>query len=134
MMNGLIEKIEQGLNKLLKKFHDANLGKAIDFIAGGLGFEIPRSITIPRLAKGAVIPPNREFMAILGDQKRGVNIETPLDTMIQAFNTALADGGYNGETSVNFTIELDGDTLYKGVKKAENRRAGININNPAFAR
>ncbi|MBR1386298.1 MAG: hypothetical protein IJ568_05670 [Bacilli bacterium] len=50
---------------------------------------------IPRLAQGDVIPPNSEFMAILGDQKRGVNIETPLSTMLEAFNKALdsRDGG-----------------------------------------
>ena len=34
---------------------------------------------IPKLAQGAVIPPNREFMAVLGDQKRGYNIEAPED-------------------------------------------------------
>ena len=43
---------------------------------------------LPRLASGAVIPPNREFMAVLGDQKRGTNIETPLATMVQAFKQA----------------------------------------------
>ena len=32
---------------------------------------------IPMLAKGAVIPPNAPFAAILGDQTRGNNIETP---------------------------------------------------------
>lgn len=36
---------------------------------------------IPHLARGAVIPPNREFMAVLGDQKRGTNIETPESLM-----------------------------------------------------
>lgn len=49
-------------------------------------------ISLPRLAKGAVIPPNNEFLAVLGDQKRGTNIETPLDTMIQAFNEANRGG------------------------------------------
>ena len=34
---------------------------------------------VPALASGAVIPPNREFMAILGDQKSGNNIEAPED-------------------------------------------------------
>lgn len=58
------------------------------------GFNIP---TVPKLAQGAVIPPNQEFLAILGDQKRGVNIETPLDTMLQAFRGALAEfNDYNG--------------------------------------
>lgn len=36
-----------------------------------------QNIKIPHLAAGAVIPPNREFTAVLGDQKSGYNIETP---------------------------------------------------------
>ena len=35
------------------------------------------NIKIPHLASGAVIPPNREFTAVLGDQTSGMNIETP---------------------------------------------------------
>lgn len=33
--------------------------------------------SIPKLASGGVIPPNREFMAVLGDQTSGNNIEAP---------------------------------------------------------
>ena len=66
-------------------------------VIGGkkFGFNLKEvsEVKIPRLAQGGVIPPNSEFMAILGDQKRGTNIETPLDTMIQAFKTALAESG-----------------------------------------
>ena len=40
---------------------------------------------IPMLAEGAVIPPNREFMAVLGDQKNGTNIETPEGLLRQIF-------------------------------------------------
>ena len=36
-------------------------------------------VQIPRLARGAVIPPNREFMAVLGDQRSGNNLEAPED-------------------------------------------------------
>ena len=35
------------------------------------------SLRVPALAQGAVIPPNREFMAVLGDQTSGNNIEAP---------------------------------------------------------
>ena len=35
------------------------------------------SLAVPHLAEGAVIPPNREFTAVLGDQHTGYNIETP---------------------------------------------------------
>lgn len=50
-----------------------------------LGFNIPNisKLTLPRLASGAVIPPNREFLAVLGDQKRGTNIEAPADLIAQ---------------------------------------------------
>lgn len=52
------------------------------------GFNIPK---IPKLAQGAVIPPRQEFMAILGDQKHGTNIETPLETMKDAFRDVLKE-------------------------------------------
>ena len=45
------------------------------------------------MAQGAVIPPNREFLAVLGDQKHGTNIEAPLDTIQQAAAQAFAEMG-----------------------------------------
>ncbi len=65
---------------------------------------IARLPDIPYLAQGAVIPPNREFMAVLGDQKSGTNIETPLSTMVQAFRQALNERGGGSRTIV---LELD---------------------------
>lgn len=50
------------------------------------------SISVPKLASGAVIPPNNEFLAVLGDQRRGVNIESPLSTIVDAFNAANKGG------------------------------------------
>lgn len=63
---------------------------------------------IPRLAQGAVIPPNREFMAVLGDQRHGTNLEAPEDlirkivreeaggndntALLQAILSAIKDG------------------------------------------
>jgi len=38
---------------------------------------LPKIPQIPRLARGAVIPANREFLAVLGDQKNGRNLEAP---------------------------------------------------------
>lgn len=83
---------------------------------------------IPALARGAVIPPNREFLAVLGDQKQGTNIETPLATMVQAFKQALSESGYNGRNEA--TLVLDRDTLGKVIyklNKAESRRVGVNL-------
>ena len=46
------------------------------------------SVDLPRLASGAVIPPNREFLAVLGDQRQGMNIEAPAEMIRQM----VADG------------------------------------------
>ncbi len=71
----------QGIYVVVKAIVDAVGG-----IAGALGslfgqdwyFSMPPNPPlIPKLAKGAVIPPNREFMAVLGDQSNGRNLEAP---------------------------------------------------------
>lgn len=64
----------------------------------------------PHLAQGAVIPPNREFMAVLGDQREGTNIETPLNTMLEAFRSVMDE--YSApRASQNATMEVDGETF-----------------------
>lgn len=73
---------------------------------------------VPALARGAVIPPNKEFLAVLGDQKSGTNIETPLATMVDAFKQAMAESG-GGATTV--VIQLDGKEIARSTVK--------NINN-----
>ena len=46
---------------------------------------------VPMLARGAVIPPNQKFLAVLGDQRHGTNIEAPLATIQEAVELAMAD-------------------------------------------
>lgn len=75
-------------------------------------------ISAPALARGAVIPPNKEFLAVLGDQKSGTNIETPLATMVEAFKQAMSESG-GGITTV--VIQLDGKEIARSTVK--------NINN-----
>uniref|UniRef100_UPI004028A1AB hypothetical protein n=1 Tax=Gemmiger sp. TaxID=2049027 RepID=UPI004028A1AB len=48
------------------------------------------SLPVPALARGAVIPPNHRFLAMLGDQTNGTNVEAPLETIQEA----LADRFY----------------------------------------
>ena len=83
---------------------------------------------IPHLAQGAVIPPNKEFLAVLGDQKNGTNIEAPLDTIKQALLEVMAETG--GETSV--TINFSGDLaqlarILKPAIETETRRKGASL-------
>ena len=91
--------------------------------------QIPKA-EIPALAQGAVIPPNREFLAVLGDQKQGTNIETPLATMIEAFQMALdSRGGYNGGNT-EVVLEIDGREFGRAVVEQgerESRRLGARL-------
>ncbi len=69
------------------------------------------AVNLPKLANGAVIPPNRQFAAILGDQRSGVNIETPLKTIETALQNVMER--YAGSGDINITVEsvLDGKVI-----------------------
>lgn len=63
-----------------------------DMIGQDWGFSIPTNPPqIPYLAKGAVLPPNQPFMAVVGDQKHGTNIEAPLETIQEAVALVMED-------------------------------------------
>lgn len=102
----------------------SNSGRSGGFGARSGGFGSPSRapsisrVSAPALARGAVIPPNKEFLAVLGDQKSGTNIETPLATMVEAFKQAMAESG-GGTTTV--VIQLDGKEIARSTVK--------NINN-----
>lgn len=88
------------------------------------------SVPIPKLATGVVIPPNREFLAVLGDQKHGTNIEAPLSTIEQAVENALKrNGGSDGiqEVTIKVPVEIDGRVLFELMRKFDTeqfRRTG----------
>ena len=46
---------------------------------------------IPLLAKGAVLPANRPFLAMVGDQRQGTNVEAPLATIQEAVALVMGD-------------------------------------------
>lgn len=82
---------------------------------------------LPALATGAVIPPNREFLAVLDNQKSGTNIEAPLATIVQAVMMALAKSGYGGkEQVIENVLQLDGEVIYRNQKKVS-RRHGVHL-------
>ena len=85
---------------------------------------------LPMLAQGAVIPPNRQFLAVLGDQKQGTNIEAPLQTIVDAFNIALAQNGGAGGGNTEVILEIDGREFGRAVVEQgnrENRRIGTRL-------
>ena len=92
--------------------------------------EQQNSRNIPKLAEGAVIAPNQPFLAMLGDQHSGTNIETPLSTMKQAFNESMAENGGGGavQVEINFTGSLAQlGRVLQPVVTAESTRQGPSI-------
>lgn len=64
-------------------------GRDMSLSNPSLGGYSLRSPEVPYLASGAVIPPNAPFMAVLGDQRRGTNIEAPLSTIQEAVSNVV---------------------------------------------
>lgn len=82
MVESFINFFVNGINFLIKGINKLSFDIPEWFPVGGgskFGFDIPviPKVQIPRLAQGAVIPPNQQFAAILGDQKHGRNLEAP---------------------------------------------------------
>lgn len=124
--NGIVASLEaainlviRGINWLIQQLNKVRINVP-DWVPGiggkSFGFNINQvsAVSLPRLAEGAVIPPNREFMAVLGDQKHGTNIEAPLDTIKQALAEVL-QGGNGGTMEVK--LYLDGKQIAKNSVK-----------------
>lgn len=78
----------------------------------GFNFHYWSAPYIPYLAKGAVIPPNKEFMAVLGDQKNGNNIEAP-ESLIRQIVREESGGGQ--KQRIEIPVYLKGKQIYKAV-------------------
>lgn len=108
ILEGAVNLIIGGINWMIRQLNKIQI-KAPDWIGGGtIGFNIPAisTVSIPRLAQGTVIPPNREFLAVLGDQKNGTNVEAPLETIKQALAEVLSQNGSGEEITIKFTGDL----------------------------
>lgn len=97
-INGMISAIEGAINAVIGAINSLSW-EIPDWVPGlggyTFGFDIPKADfpRIPELAQGAVIPPNNPFLAVLGDQSSGTNIEAPLDTIKQAVAEVAGFGG-----------------------------------------
>ena len=98
----------KGINKFIKT---ANKIPGVEI--GTLNTVSLGRVSIPRLAQGTVIPPRQEFLAMLGDQKHGTNIEAPLETIKQANREVLEEfmGSLNGLNNEEKEIVLKNLTI-----------------------
>ena len=139
LINGMINGVVTGINVVINALNSISFDIP-DWVplVGGKHFginlspltapQIPK-LSIPRLATGAVIPPNREFLAVLGDQSQGTNIEAPLETIKQAFREALAESGGSGR-QMNVVLQVGRRELARTVvelSREEQQRVGMRI-------
>lgn len=95
-VEGMANGVVNGVNAVIDVLNGLSF-TIPDWVPGwggrSFGFSLPHlsGVSIPRLAQGAVIPPNKEFLALLGDQSNGTNIEAPLDTIVDAVSIAQED-------------------------------------------
>lgn len=146
LLNGLIGAVESAfgfiansINNLLESINKVIASDAVKAAAEAIGInwqgitfraQAPKFGRIPLLAQGAVIPPNREFLAVLGDQKSGTNIEAPLDTILAAFRQVMQEqgGGRGGKQTI--VLQLDRRELGRAVVDTynlESQRVGVKL-------
>ena len=142
VIKGVINLIIDGLNGLWSGLYSALAGiiNGVGGIISGIGeifgqdwgWEVPtQAPLIPRLAQGTVVPPNKEFMAILGDNTNEHEIVSPISTMKQAFMEAMVEmGGNFGGGNTEVVLEIDGREFGRAVVEQgnrENRRIGTRL-------
>ena len=90
---GDLSAVVTGINAVINALNGLSFDLPELFGGGHVGFNISTLTApqIPYLAQGAVIPANREFLAVLGDQSHGTNVEAPLDTIKQAVAEVMED-------------------------------------------
>ena len=133
----VINLVIDGLNILWRAIYRTfsgianGIGKAVGWIGSLIGkdweFSMPKyPPTIPKLARGAVLPANKPFLAQLGDQKNGRNLEAPESLLRDIY----AEG--NAETNAllqqliqvmqkGMTVNVDGKQLMRINREAETR-------------
>lgn len=135
---GLRQKIKDGVNsgialfnrfiswvnqKMKISWEDITLFGQKIIPAGNI--QLLRIPSIPYLAQGAVLPANKPFMAVVGDQKNGTNVEAPLETIKQALAEVMAMYG-TGDTVIRFEGDLAQfiRMLKPYIVKEDHRRGG----------
>lgn len=122
-----VNKIIGAVNKI--KFNIPDWVPVIGGKKWGFNINTVKEVKLPRLADGAVFKGNDPYMAIVNDQKHGVNVESPLATIVEAMETALRTSDYSGSSTIDVNISFGGTLsalarVLNPYIEAETRRVG----------
>lgn len=122
-INEMISGIAEGINNLISMLNKFKVDIPDNPFTGkglSIGFNLQeiKVPQIPKLATGTVVPPNKEFLAVLGDNKREHEVVSPLSTIEQAVENVLQKnkGAGNGKITIEIPIVLDGRQISKVVQ------------------
>ena len=97
-INGMIRGVVNGINAIIRALNQVRFTlpdwDVLGRLAGksyGISLRTVSMPQIPYLAKGAVLPANRPFLAMVGDQRHGTNVEAPLATIQEAVALVMDD-------------------------------------------
>ncbi|MEG1070058.1 MAG: hypothetical protein RSE27_07615 [Ruthenibacterium sp.] len=126
-VNALVRGVAYGINGVVRALNTIHvtIPKWVPVYGGqSFGVSLPSvsAPQIPRLAKGAVLPPNAEFLAVLGDQKNGRNLETPEKLLRQILREETAESMGKFEANQPVELALDGNVFYRTMLKIKAER------------
>lgn len=134
--SGFLDELESVIRNIKDSINSAFSTVAVPISASSGGVAgVQSAITnIPALARGAVLPANRPFLARLGDQRNGTNLEAPASLIRNMVEEALDSRGLTGgqsnqvirEEHYNLNQTELMTVLYKLVKGGE-RLNGTNL-------
>lgn len=131
IVNGAIGTVNSAIGGIESAFSFGPWKIPTPFGSKTIGFKasFPRVPTLPYLAKGAVIPPRSEFLAVLGDQKQGNNIETP-EALLRKIVREETAGRQAGGGNYRFTAQINRRTLFDEMMKEAQMRRDTSGRNP----
>lgn len=136
-MNGVISKVNGSIGDINNSIRGIERGFTFSYNVqlpnggrrwGNYHLNLPTVNTVPYLATGAVIPPRSEFLAVLGDQKNGRNLEAPEGLIRQIFREE--SGSKQGNNTYNVSVSASGrnllDIILEEGELRRNRNGGRN--------
>jgi hypothetical protein len=130
IVNGAIGTVNSAIGGIESAFSFGPWKVPTPFGSKTIGFRatFPRVPTVPYLAKGAVIPPRSEFLAVLGDQKQGNNIETP-EALLRKI-VREESGGQQSSGNYRFTAQINRRTVFDEIIEEAKLRRDTSGRNP----
>ena len=110
LLNSMVSRLAAALNAVVRTANKLSftVPEWVPVLGGkyfGVNLPYVTAPQIPYLAKGAVLPAGKPFLAMVGDQTHGTNVEAPLATIQEAVAAVMED--QTGAILQGFTASIE---------------------------